>query len=128
MTLIKKSMAEQGRIAKDVPEYIATAPKETRAQLRELRKLVKAAAPKAVESIGYGMPYYKFNGRPLASFAAFKEHVSVFAMPIHEFKAETKPYLASKGTLRFPIGDDLPAALLTRLVRARAKIIDAEKR
>lgn len=121
-------MAEKAKLARDVPAYIATAPTETRAQLRELRKLVKTAVPNAVESIGYGMPYYKYNGRPLAGFAAFKEHVSVFGMPIHEFKAETKPYLASKGTLRFPIGDDLPAALLTRLVKARAKIIDAEKR
>lgn len=56
------------------------------------------------------------------------DHVSVFAMPVHEHRAETKPYLASKGTLHFPIGDDLPAALLTKLVKARAKIIDAEKR
>ncbi|MGH8514963.1 MAG: DUF1801 domain-containing protein, partial [Gammaproteobacteria bacterium] len=52
-------MAEKAKLAQDVPEYIAAAPKETRAQLRELRKLVKAAVPKAVESIGYGMPYYK---------------------------------------------------------------------
>ena len=113
--------------AADVPEYIATAPKETRPQLRELRKLVKAAVPKAVESIGYGIPYYKYNGRPLASFAAFKEHVSIFGMPVHEHKAETKPYLAAKGTLHFPIGDDLPAALLPRLVKARAKTIEAKK-
>ena len=120
-------MPAKAPAAKDVPEYIATAPKETRAQLRELRKLVKSAVPRAVESIGYGMPYYKYNARPLAGFAAFKEHISVFAMPIHEFKAETRPYLASKGTLRFPIGDRLPAALLTKLVKARAKTIEAKK-
>lgn len=121
-------MAEKAKLAKDVAEYIAAAPKEARAQLRDLRKLVKAAVPKAVESIGYGMPSYKYNGRPLASFAAFREHVSVFAMPVHEFRAETEPYLAAKGTLHFPIGDRLPAALLTRLVRAHAKMIDAEQR
>ena len=121
-------MAEKTRLAKDVPEYIATAPKETRAQLRELRKLVKAAVPKAVESIGYGIPYYKYNGRPLASFAAFKEHISVFAMPVNEHKSETKPYVAAKGTLHFPIGDRLPAALLTKLVKARAKTIAMEKK
>jgi uncharacterized protein YdhG (YjbR/CyaY superfamily) len=121
-------MAVKPKLSKDVPEYISTAPKETRAQLRALRKLVKAAVPKAVESIGYGIPYYKYEGRPLASFAAFKAHVSVFALPVHEHKAATKPYLASKGTLHFPIGDDLPAALLTKLVRARAKTIEAEKK
>lgn len=119
---------DRAQAANAVPEYISAAPKETRAQLRELRKLVKAAVPKAVESIGYGMPYYKYNGRPLASFAAFRGHISVFAMPVHEFKAETRPYLASKGTLHFPIGDRLPASLLTKLVKRRAKIIGAEKK
>lgn len=119
---------DRTQAANAVAEYIATAPKKARAQLRELRKLVKTAVPKAVESIGYGMPSYKYNGRPLASFAAFREHVSVFAMPVHEFRAETEPYLAAKGTLHFPIGDRLPAALLTRLVRAHAKMIDAEQR
>lgn len=120
--------SKKAALAKDVPEYIAAAPKKTHAQLRELRKLVKAAVPKTVESIGYGIPYYKYNGRPLASFAAFKEHVSVFAMPVHELQAETKQYRAAKGTLHFPIGDRLPAVLLTRLVKAHAKMIDAEKR
>lgn len=118
---------KKSAVAADVPEYIAAAPEETRAQLRELRRLVRSAVPKAVESIGYGIPTYKYNGRPLANFAAYKEHVSVFGLPVHEYKAETKPYVAAKGTLHFPIGDRLPAALLTKLVKARAKTIEAEK-
>lgn len=121
-------MLDKTDLAKDVPEYIAAAPKETRVQLRGLRTLIKAAVPKAVESIGYGIPYYKYNGRPLASFAVFKEHVSVFAMPVHEFKSETAQYVAAKGTLHFPIGERLPASLLTKLVRRRAKVIEAEKK
>lgn len=120
-------MAQKPALAKGVLGYIAAAPAETRAQLRELRKLVKATVPEAIESIGYGMPYYKYNGRPLASFAAFKAHVSVFGMPVHEHSAETKSYVAAKGTLHFPIGDPLPAALLTKLIKARAKAIEAEK-
>lgn len=115
-------------VASDVADYIAAAPREARTQLRELRKLVKAAEPKAVESIGYGMPYYKYKGRPLASFAAYKGHVSVFGMPVHELKAETDKYLAAKGTLHFPIGDPLPANLLTKLVKRRTKVIEAEKK
>jgi uncharacterized protein YdhG (YjbR/CyaY superfamily) len=119
-------MAENASVAKDVPEYIAAAPKETRAQLRDLRRLVKAAVPKADESIGYGIPYYKFNGRPLTGFAATKGNVSVYALPVHEHKAETKAYVAAKGTLHFPIGRPMPTALLTKLVKQRAKTIEAE--
>ena len=120
-------MAENAKLAKDVPEYIGAAPKETRAQLRELRRLVKAAVPKAVESISYGMPYYKYDGRPLTGFAAFKEHIGVFALPVHGSK-EAKPYVHAKGTLHFPIGGPMPMALLTTMVKERAKTIEAEKK
>src|SRR3989337_4428723 len=106
-------MAEKAKLAKDVPEYIATAPKETRAQLRELRKLVKAAVPKADEIISYGMPYYKYNGRPLTGFAPFKEHIGVFALPVQGNK-EAKPYVHAKGTVHLPIGEAMPTALLTK--------------
>lgn len=118
----------KAKVAKDVPEYIATASKETRAQLRDLRKLVKAAVPQAVESISYGMPYYKYNGRPLTGFAAYKDHVSVFALPVHEHRAETRAYLAAKGTLHFPIGGPMPTGLLTKLVKERAKLNEAKKK
>jgi uncharacterized protein YdhG (YjbR/CyaY superfamily) len=120
-------MAEKPSIANDVPEYIAAAPKETRAQLRELRRLVKAAVPKADEVISYGMPYYKYNGRPLAGFATFKEHIGVFALPVHGSK-EAKPYVHAKGTVHLPIGERMPTALLTRLLKQRAKLIDAGRK
>jgi uncharacterized protein YdhG (YjbR/CyaY superfamily) len=113
--------------ASDVPEYIATAPKETRAQLRELRKLVKAAVPKADEIVSYGMPYYKYKGRPLTGFAPFKAHIGVFALPVHG-NMEVKPYVHAKGTVHLPIGEEMPTALLTKLLKERAKLIDAGKK
>jgi uncharacterized protein YdhG (YjbR/CyaY superfamily) len=120
-------VAEKPGVAKDVPEYIAAAPKETRAQLRELRRLVKAAVPKADEVISYGMPYYKYNGRPLTGFALFKEHIGVFALPVHGNKEATR-YVHAKGTVHLPIGEKMPTALLTKLLRARARLIDAGKK
>src|SRR5690349_7891250 len=41
-----------------VQEYIANAPAKIRPKLREMRSLIKSAAPKADEKISYGMPYY----------------------------------------------------------------------
>ena len=45
-------------VAKDVDEYISAAPKEVKAKLVELRKILKAVAPESRERINYGMPYY----------------------------------------------------------------------
>ena len=61
--------------AKDVDGYIASMSKEAQLHLKELRKVIEVAVPKAEESISWGIPFYKYCGM-LAGFATFKEHVS----------------------------------------------------
>src|SRR5260370_38328059 len=104
----------------DVDEYLAGVPKEARVTLEKLRKTIKAAAPMASEVISYQMPMYKHHGM-VAGFAAFKNHCSLFpgaaVMDAHE--EELKRYDTSKGTIRFPAGKPLPAALVKKLVKAR---------
>jgi uncharacterized protein YdhG (YjbR/CyaY superfamily) len=58
----------------DIDSYLAVLPEETRVMLEKLRKAIKAAAPKAEEAISYQMPAFKYQGRPLVYFAAFKDH------------------------------------------------------
>lgn len=89
--------------------------------LRELRRLVRAGAPRAEEKISYRMPYYSYFGR-LTYFAAFSQHVSYFALGRSKrpFAKEMKPYLTSTSTMRFPFGTKIPSRLIRRLVRARA--------
>ena len=108
--------------AKNVEEYIDSAPKETQPKLRELRKAIKSAAPKAEEKISYGMPYYGYQGR-LAYFSINKAHIGLYIMPplIEEFKKEVKDYATSKATLRFPLNKKLPIALIKKLVKAGIK-------
>jgi uncharacterized protein YdhG (YjbR/CyaY superfamily) len=111
---------------KDVDGYIAAAPKAVQPKLRRLRALIKAAAPKAEEKISYGMPYYGYKGR-LVYFAVFEKHIGLYAAwPAKStYAKEIERYKVSKGTLRFPIGDPLPAALITKIVKARGKENDA---
>jgi uncharacterized protein YdhG (YjbR/CyaY superfamily) len=110
-----------------VDEYLAAVPKEARATLEKIRKAIKAAAPKATEVISYQMPMYKHHGM-LVGFAAFKDHCSFFpgAKAIATHKDELKAYGTSKGTIRFPVGKLLPAALVKKLVKER--IAENEKR
>lgn len=118
---MKKTIAKSGP-AKDVDEYLAGVPKEARATLEKLRQTIKAAAPTASEVISYQMPMYKHHGMVIG-FAAFKNHCSIFpgsaVMDAH--KQELKRYDTSKGTIRFPAGKPLPAALVKKLVKARIK-------
>ena len=107
--------------AKDIDDYLARVSPEARATLEKLRKTIKSAAPKAVETISYQIPTFKYLGKMLVSFAAFKDHCSFFpgAAPLVEHKDDVKGYETSKGTIRFPINKPLPAALVKKLVKTR---------
>lgn len=115
---MKKNNTE-GKV-RDVDTYIATAPKETRAKLSELRYIIIRAAPKAVEGISYDMPYYKYHG-PIAGFAAYRNHIGFFGALPDEYKEELKAYETSKGTIRFSLDKPLPSSLIRKLVKARIK-------
>jgi uncharacterized protein YdhG (YjbR/CyaY superfamily) len=104
----------------EVGAYIAEAPKESRAKLRQLRRIVRAAAPGAHEGISYRMPYFDYHGR-LVWFGAFKNHIGLFIRPpvIAEHRQELKGYETTKSAIHFPIDQPLPVALVRRLVKAR---------
>lgn len=108
--------------AKDVDEYIASAPEDLQNKLKQLRKTIKDSAPEAVERISYGMPYYGYKGR-LAYFAYAKEHIGLYIPPpvIEEHKKELKDYKTAKATVRFPLNEKLPVTLIKKLVKARIK-------
>lgn len=103
-----------------VDAYLAAAAPAARPMLRTLRRLIRAAAPKAGEKLSYGMPYYHHQGR-LIYFAAFTRHIGLYVMGAakERFAAEMKPYRTTASTLQFPLGTRIPARLVTKLVKAR---------
>jgi uncharacterized protein YdhG (YjbR/CyaY superfamily) len=108
--------------AASVDEYLAALPKESRAVLKQLRETIKSAAPAATETISYQMPAFKLDGRLLVSYAAFKDHCSLFPATDAVREAlgeELRPYLSGKGTIRFQAESPLRAALVKRIVKIR---------
>jgi uncharacterized protein YdhG (YjbR/CyaY superfamily) len=118
----RTSSTKSSAAAKNIDEYLAAVPEPARTTLNTIRAVIRSAAPpEATEAITYGIPTFKYKGSLLA-FAAFKNHCSLFPMSlsvIDAFKNELKPFLASKGTVRFPLDKPLPAALVKKLVKAR---------
>jgi uncharacterized protein YdhG (YjbR/CyaY superfamily) len=107
---------------KTVAQYIAAASKEARPKLRELRKIIRAAAPGAVESLKWGMPAYSYR-RILVMFAAFAHHVSLFptTSATRAFKKQLGKLNTSSGTVQFSLEQPLPAALIRRMTAFRVK-------
>ncbi len=62
---------------KSIDAYIAEYPKEVQKILEELRVVIKKSAPKAEETIKYGIPTFVLNGN-LVHFGAYKKHIGFY--------------------------------------------------
>ena len=113
----------------NIEEYIAAAAVAVRPILRDLRRVIRAAAPEATEVISYRMPAFKQRGI-LVYFAAFKSHIGLFPPVRGDAKlAEAlAPYAGPKGNLKFPLDEPMPYALIRRIVRLRVKQDSAKAR
>lgn len=115
----------------DVDAYLAAVPAGPRAALQHLRATIRAAAPHATETISYQMPAFRDGDRLLVSYAAFKEHCSLFPMSGAAIAAGgegLRPYAAGKGTLRFDPAAPLPDHLVRRIVEFRLRENAARRR
>lgn len=104
-----------------VQEYISLLPAKSKAIVKELRKTIQQAAPEAEEVISYNMPSFQYEGG-LVYYAAWRDHISIYprtAALEKALKKELAPYAASKGTLKFPLSEPVPFALISKIVKIR---------
>jgi uncharacterized protein YdhG (YjbR/CyaY superfamily) len=105
-----------------VTGYIEAAPKKAQGKLREIRTILKGVAPKARETLKWGVPVVE-EGRILFSYCAYKSHLNF--MPTHPamkpFKDELAKFKTGKDTIQFPYDKPLPKALIRRIAAFRAK-------
>ena len=104
-----------------VEQYIESFPKDLQLLLNQVRAIIKKNAPKAIESIAYGMPAYKTQGKALVYFAAFKNHIGFYATPTgHEaFQEALSKYKQGKGSVQFPLDQPIPIDLIAEIVAFR---------
>lgn len=109
--------------ANSIDEYIAEFPSETQKVLQEVRALIKASAPDAIEKISYAIPTFDLNGRHLVHFAGYEKHIGFYpgSSGIAAFKEELRPYKSAKGSVQFPLGQPVPRDLIRRIVAFRVE-------
>jgi uncharacterized protein YdhG (YjbR/CyaY superfamily) len=110
-----------------IDEYINGFPEDVKIILIQLNSIIENANVNAVACISYGMPAYKYKGKPLVYFAAFKNHIGLYptAAGIKAVESELSKYKYSKGAIQFPIDKKIPVALIKKIVRKRTAQIDA---
>lgn len=109
-----------------INSYIETFPENVQEILQELREIIKKTAPNSEESISYGMPAFKLNGKPLVYFGGFKNHVGFYALPSGNevFQKELSNYKTGKGSIQFPLEKEMPWKLIEKIVKFRMEEIN----
>jgi uncharacterized protein YdhG (YjbR/CyaY superfamily) len=106
-----------------IDDYIKTFPEDVQIILEKLRRTIQKAAPEAVETISYGIPTFKLNGRYLVYFAAWKNHIGFYPMPsgAKAFKKELSVYNQGKGSIQFSLDKPIPYDLISKIITFRVR-------
>jgi uncharacterized protein YdhG (YjbR/CyaY superfamily) len=100
-------------------DYIATAPEQFRATLRNLRAQLSQALPDAEEVIKYDLPGFAIEGKIIAGYAAFSKQCGLYvdsgAIAAHADEIASLKLKATKTGVTFSEKKPLPDALVRKL-------------
>jgi uncharacterized protein YdhG (YjbR/CyaY superfamily) len=106
----------------EIDLYLANLEEPKRSTLQRLREAILEVVPEAEQGISYQVPAFRIDGKVIAGFAAFKNHLSYLPHSGSVFtvlREEVASYKTTKGALQFPIDSPLPKALVEHLVTTR---------
>ncbi|HEX4539183.1 MAG TPA: DUF1801 domain-containing protein [Acidimicrobiales bacterium] len=110
--------------AEEIDAYLDSLEEPKRTTLSQLRQAILRVLPEAEQGISYGLPAFKVNGKTVAGFAAFKNHLSYLphsGSVFPELSEELAGYSMSSGALRFEIETPIPQALVEKLLAVRLR-------
>lgn len=111
-----------------VDEYIAKCPVEAQDALVAMRAAIRAIAPGSTETVsyfhipGYSYEGYDYNGM-FAWFSFSERSVRLHVRPpvIQEHEKELEGYARTSAIVGFPLSEEVPIALVKKLVKASLK-------
>jgi uncharacterized protein YdhG (YjbR/CyaY superfamily) len=113
--------------AEQIDEYLRDVDEPKRSTLQALRLMILEVIPAAEQGISYGMPAFRVQGKTVAGFAAFKDHLSYLphsGTVLGELADELAGYTMTKGSLHFAVDQPLPKAIVTKLIAERLREAD----
>jgi|SRR5579884_687980 len=106
--------------------YLAQLEEPERTTLQHLREAILRVVPHAEECLSYGLPAFRVQGKVVAGFGAFKNHLSYLphsGSVLDEVGDQLAGYTMTKSSLHFPVDQPLPDRLVERLIAVRMRPI-----
>ncbi len=118
----------QSKTYTSISEYLEDWPSEISEILTKIKSVITEAAPEAMEGISYNMPGFKLHKKPLVYFAAFKNHIGFYALPSGNiaFQKELSKYKTGKGSIQFPLDQEIPYELIRQIVTFRVHEVNED--
>lgn len=110
--------------AREINEYLAQLEEPKRSTLQTLRETILRVVPDAEQCISYGCPAFRINGKVVAGFAAFKNHLAYLphsGSVFPELREELAGYPTTSGSLHFPVDTPLPEPIVRKLIEVRLR-------
>jgi uncharacterized protein YdhG (YjbR/CyaY superfamily) len=111
-----------------IDEYLAKVEPAKRKELERIRALAKKAVPDADETISYGMPTLKYQGKPFLGFDAHARHIGIYPYSGHVIETlgeKLRGYETTKGAIRVPLDKPIPESTLRAVIESRLAAIRA---
>lgn len=104
-----------------VEEYLADKTQAQQAEYERIKKIVVKLVPDIEETISYGIPTFKYKGKYVLYFGAFKDHMSVFpgGAMVDEIKDRLAGFKLAKGTIQYTEQNLIPKEVIEEFVRNR---------
>jgi uncharacterized protein YdhG (YjbR/CyaY superfamily) len=106
----------------EVDAYLRALEEPKRGTLEALRRTILEIVPDAEQVLSYRVPAFRVEGKTIAGFAAFKNHLSYLPFSgsvLSRLGDELTGYTGTKSALHFPVDEPLPKALVAKLIAAR---------
>lgn len=114
----------------EIGDNIASIAPAQQAEFERIRRIVREVVPSAEEGRSYGMPAYKYNGKPFLSAMARKKYLSLYPFSgkvIDLLRGRLERYELTSGSIHFTEANPVSDSLLEAIITARLHEIEAEE-
>lgn len=111
-----------------VEEYLDALAPGRKTAISRLRKVIRRAAPAAVESMRYGIPTYELGGDRFIALASRKRHMSLYFCDtgiLEQHRGDLEGLDVGRSCIRFVELDHLPLPLIQQMLRKQ--VLAAER-